>query len=113
MTAGDPEQPVDRLVADSAPGTVELRLHELAEERERDRPDLHRLRAPVERLVLVAEEPPPHVALAPRVDVRDTGLLLEDGAHLRGELRVDLRDLLELVEGDDDPAALVGGDLRG
>ena len=58
----------------------------------------------------VAEEPAHHVALAPRVDMRDLGLLLERRAHQRRQLGVELRDLLELVEVEDDALALLRRD---
>ena len=43
------------------------------------------------------------MALAAEVDVRDLGLLLKDGAHDLREVRIDVDDLLELVEDERDP----------
>ena len=93
-------------------GCVEPLLDEPLEELGLDRADLHHLRAPIEGLVLVVEQAPHHVALAAGVDVGDVGLLLEDGTHECRQPRVDVRDLLELVEVERDRLLLLGRQLR-
>ena len=103
------QHPVDGGRLDPLPGALELRLDVAAEERRRDHAELHLLRAAPEGLVLVVEDPLQHVPLAAQVDVRDVGLELEDGAHQLRKLRVDVDDLLELVEDERDlPPALRG-----
>ena len=76
-----------------------------------DHAQLDLLRAAPERLVLVVEDPLHHVALAAEVDVRDLGLLLEHRAHQLRQRRVDVDDLLELVEDERHPPVALGGEL--
>ena len=75
------ENALDHGLLDAPPGPLELRADVAAEERRRDHAELHLLRAPPERLVLVVEDPLEHVTLAPEVDVRHVGLGLEHRAH--------------------------------
>ena len=77
----------------------------------RDDAQLDGLGAAPERLVLVAEEPAHHVALAAEVHVRHLGLGLEDGAHQPRQGRVDVDDLLELVEDQRHAAPALGAEL--
>ena len=51
------------------------------------------------------------MALAAEVHVRHLGLALEDGAHQPRQGRVDVDDLLELVEDERDPAPALGAEL--
>src|SRR5262245_42327283 len=92
-------------------GPRELRLDVAAEELRRDHAELHLLRAPPERLVLVVEDPREHVPLAAEVDVCDLGLRLEDRAHELREVAVDVDDLLEFVEDERDLPPALGREL--
>ena len=112
MALREREQAIECFVTHAAFGRIEALPNELLEESQRDQPDLHRFRAPVEGLILVIEEPAHHVALAARVDVRDVLLLLKDRPHQCREARVNFCDLLELVEVDDDVLAFVSSDNR-
>ena len=76
-----------------------------------DQLELDLLRAAPERLVAVVEQPLHHVPAAAEVDVGDLRLLLEDGPHQLRQPGVDRLDLLELVEDQRHPPALVGGEL--
>src|SRR3954454_15050879 len=77
----------------------------------RDDAELELLAAAPEGLVRVVEDPLHHVALAAEEEVRDLGLLLEDRPQELRQLRVELDDLLELVEDQDRGALPLGRDL--
>ena len=49
--------------------------------------------------------------LLPRYTCATCGLCLEDGAHERRKARIEIDDLLELVEDDGDAAAALGREL--
>ena len=52
-----------------------------------------------------------HVALVTEVEMRDLWLLLEDGAHQAREVRIDVDDLLKLVQYQHDGALALAGEL--
>src|SRR6185295_9393567 len=112
VPARDREDLRDDGRVDPAAGVGEAPLDEVAERPGRDRAELELLGAAPERLVLVVEDPLHHVALAAEVEVRDLGLLLQDGPQQLRELRVELDDLLELVEDQERGPLALGGDLR-
>jgi hypothetical protein len=109
--SGDLEDPVADHLLDPPAGVLEAPGDEVAEGLGGDRPQLELLGAAPERLVRVVEDPLHHVALAAEVEVRDLGLLLQHRAQELGELRVELDDLLELVEDQQRAALALGGDL--
>jgi hypothetical protein len=98
----------DRLVVDPLAGCAEPLGDERREQVGADDVELDLLRASPERLVLVVEDRLHHVPLRAEVDVRDLRLRLEHRAHELREVRVDVDDLLELVEDErDGPVSLV------
>ena len=101
----DREDRVEPVGRDHAAGAVEAAADVAAEVLRVDHAELDLLGAAPERLVGVAEDAPHHVALGAEVDVRDLGLGLEDRAHQPRQLRVDVGDLLELVEHERDACA--------
>ena len=113
MAACRLEQAGERVVVDRLLGLLEAVAQEAGELGRRDRTDLETLGAAPERLVRVVEDPLEDVPLAPEVDVRHLGLLLEDRPHQVGVVAVDRDDLLELVEHEGGAAAPLGGDLAG
>src|ERR1700733_54980 len=90
---------------------LELPLDVLTERLWIDRTELDLLRATPERLVLVTENVLHHLALATEVDMCDLWLLLEHGAHQAWEVRIDVDDLLKLVQYQHDGALALAGEL--
>ena len=77
------------------------------------RAELHVPGAAPEGLVAVVEDRLHRVPLAAEVDVRDVRLALEHRPHQVRQLRIEVDDLLELVEHDRDAALALGGDAAG
>src|SRR5207248_509238 len=105
MPPGRLEETGQRVVVDPLVGGGEALADEGRELRRRDRPQLERLGAAPERLVLVVEDPVEYVPLAAEIDVPYVRLGLEYRTEELRVMRVELDDLLELVE-DHDHAAL-------
>jgi hypothetical protein len=113
MTAGGVEHARDDLGLDGAPRCLEALVDERRKRCPIDDAELHLLRASPERLVGVAEELLNHAALAAEVHVGNLRLRLEDRTHQPRQVRVQVEDLLELVEHERRPPASLRRQLRG
>src|SRR5439155_9619290 len=101
------------ILVDHASGAPEAIPDELGEQRLGNRPDVHAARASPERLVAVVEDRVEDVPSAPEVHVTYLGLRLEHRPHEVGKGRVELHDLLELVEDEHHLALPFDGDSSG